>query len=268
MAYRNGMANPTPRPATDRLVAGQQQISAAVAFLIGRTSWSYPELCRICDWAMGEHGWLNTTDLSRIRNARLARGASFRNLLALAATNHASWLWHERGEAKALEELGAFSSWGVTRAQLNAAVWLEDPRHPGQPLEFGAWCEVQAGLLKLPYLTSVGLSATALAEACRRLADLLNAELDRQAGGPRAALEALRQAYQVTDSQRWQRLQRLVLAGEMFTAEELESELWALAETVRRLRELPPSDYGVSKLQAELSAPPKPNGSPARAARR
>jgi hypothetical protein len=246
------MATPRPRPATLRHERGRTNLASLLNWWMRRAHFSHDQLARIADWGMGEVGCLSSPQISHLRNANVAKGASGKHLDAMAAANHAVWLWQTAGEEQAVKELGPYSSWGVQPEWLKDACWLESDRHQGAPLSFGEFCEVNAGRLELSYVTDVALSPTESTQLSHRLMELLN---DLAPGAtPVEGIRGVLAAYPLEDPERRARLQDLMLGGQ-WSRIELEEELYAVAMTVATLRGDPPGSYGPVQLHAELAAP-------------
>ena len=219
---------------------------------LARAGLSHPQLCAVAAWALGEDGIVDGTVLSRARTGKLPYGLSLRALMALAAANEVIHLWQVEGPEAAIKKYGPFQAWGVREATLTGATWLPDPEDAREPLRFADLCEIQVGLLALPYLPEHLLSPGQAAATSDRLADLLNDAIAAAGLSPRAGLAALLQAYPVDDARRRKRLQDLILGADRLTADELPAELLAIAEAIRHLRGLPQGSYGPAELQAEL----------------
>lgn len=261
MPFTNGPEEP-PEPirgrheplrlATERHEHGTEHLAAMLNHWLGRSGLSHDQLVAIAAWALGERGLLDSTVLSRIRNSRQVRGASWRHVDALAAANEAIWAWQTGGERKAWAQYGPHSGWGIRDQWLSDACWLEDPDHPGQPLRFSRTMEVLAGYLDLPYLSVTSLSP---AEA-RRLSDGLSTLLEEliveRGWGPKRGSDELIAAYPVEDRARQRRLKALIVGDTSLSREELEAELHAIAEMIRVVRGLKQGSYGPEQLRAEL----------------
>lgn len=222
----------------------------AINYWLRRSELSHDEMGRIAGWGLGEAGWLSSPQISHLRNRNLAKGASARNLEGLAGANRAIWLWHAKGPAAAIQELGPHSTWKVEAEALDGAIWLPRPADDTQPLTYGDFAELNAGLLTLPYLQDVNLSPTESVDLSSKLSELLNS----LAGTGTAAEQIARvlKAYPIQDADRRHRLRDLML-GEPWTREELEGEMYALAATVNNLRCLQEGEYKPADLHAELS---------------
>lgn len=69
----------------------------------------------------------------------------------------------------------------------------------------------------------------------------------------RDGMAALLADYPSQDQDRRSQLMAVVLGMGAYSAEQLEAELWALADAIRSLRSLPKGSYGPSELVAELA---------------
>ena len=210
----------------------------------------------IACWGLGEKSWLDSAVISRIENGRQARGCSLKNLLAFEVANLAIHLWQTQGKEACWERFGPHTVWGVRDQWLDEAIWLPVPDQPQEPMEFADFAEVLIGRLQVPYLGTVALGDGDAEAMSARLSDLLNAAIAAQGLSPREAMRELLASYPTKDPDRQSRLMAVALGTGELTREELEAELYALAETLRALRELPPGSYGPGELARELSEPP------------
>lgn len=227
---------------------------ALLNYWLGRSSLSHPQMAAIAAWGLGEDGFIENTTLSRAKNGKLPMGCSLRALLAFGAANHVIWLWQTSGPEACIRDYGPFQAWGVREASLVAAQWLPHPDHPDEPLEFADLCEVQAGLMVIPYLPENVLSPSRAIEASDRLSDLLNRVIGDAGLSARDGLVALLAAYPVEQARRQSRLRALVIGTARLSAGELQTELLAVAEAIRVLRKLPVGSYGPSELLTELGS--------------
>jgi hypothetical protein len=246
------MTAQSPTPASERIANGIKAMGATLNYWLGRSSLSHDQMAAIAAWAIGEAGLVENTTLSRARNGKLPYGMSIRALLALGAANEAIWRWQVQGADAAINRFGPFQAWGVREGNVNGAIWLHHPDHPDEPLTFADLCELQAGLLELPYLPGHVLSPTSARERSDRLSELLNQVIADAGLKPRDGLVALTAAYPVADTRRQNRLMDLVIGKTALGPGEMERELLAIAEAIRVMRRLPPGSYGASELHAEL----------------
>jgi hypothetical protein len=246
------MTAQSPGPASERIANGINAMGATLNYWLGRSSLSHEQMAAIAAWAIGEAGLVESTTLSRARNCKLPYGMSIRALLALGAANEAIWRWHAQGADAAVNKFGPFQSWGVREGNIKGATWLHCPDDPDEPLAFADFCELQAGLLQLPYLPGHVLSPTSARERSDRLSELLNQVIADAGLKPRDGLVALTAAYPVSDKRRQNRLTDLVIGKTVLGPGELERELLAIAEAIRVMRRLAPGSYGPSELHAEL----------------
>ena len=243
-----------PRLADQQLVTGFMQMGALISYWRGRSELSGSQLSAIAAWGLGQTGWLDSSMVSRIENARQARGCSLKNLLALDAANQAIWTWQSKGPQAAWARFGPHTVWSVKDQWLQEAIWLPVADEPEHPLEFADFAEVLVGRIELPYLGIVSLGQGDSQAMSERLSDLLNALLTATGLGPREGLKALMTAYPTKDPDRQSRLMALVMGSGSLSRDELEAELYALAEAIRQLRDLAPGGYGPGDLARELSA--------------
>lgn len=248
---RKGGRSEPFRLATERHERGRQAIPALVNYWLGRSKLSHDQLTAIADWGLGERGWLDTSAISRARNARNRKGASLRHLDAMAAANEAIHCWQVNGESEAMATYGPPSGWGIRPEWLDDACWLPHPDED-RPLGFADLTAVLAGHLELPYLSGPQLSPGEAVRASQALVDLLN-ELARERGwSPREAIQHFGEAYPSQDRGHQQRLRGLLIGELQLTRDELGQELHALAEMIRVVRALEPGRYGPAELAAEL----------------
>lgn len=246
-----GRAEPL-RPASERYEHGVQHLAALMNHWLGRSDLSHDQLCCMANWGLNEHSTLIASTISRIRNGQQARGAGIKHLDAMAAANYAIWLWQRHGQSEAWADLGPHSSWGVDEESLNRAIWLPSASNPMQPLTFPELAMVLAGQLELDYLATTSLSPGSARKASDQLTVLLDRLISQRGWGPREGIQQLLLAYPIDDKARQRRLQRLIVGDIQLNRDELESELHALAEMIRVVRQLKPGSYGPAELQVEL----------------
>ena len=245
-----------PRRMAQQLVQGHLTFGALISYWRGRSRLSGNQLVAIANWGLGEKSWLDSAVISRIENGRQARGCSMKNLLAFDAANQVINLWQTDGKEACWDRFGLHTVWGVSDQWIEEAIWLPVPKEPEHAMEFADFAEVLVGLMAVPYLGTVVLGDVDAEVMSGRLSDLLNAAITAQGLSPREAMKELLKSYPTKDPDRQSRLMAVSLGQGEFTREELESELYALSEAIRALRELPPGSYGPGELAAELSAPP------------
>lgn len=242
--------SPRSRPATLRHEQGRSHLASLVNYWMRRSGLSHEQMARIADWGLGEAGWLSRSQISHLRNRNFARGANAQSLEGLAGANHAIWLWKAGGPERAIEELGPHSTWQIQPEWLDDAIWLPRDGSTTEPLDYGDFSEINAGRLRLSYIDGQLLSPTEAEDLSTHLSDLLNS---LAAGGtPAEGFARILNAYPLADQDRRNRLRDLLL-GAIWSREELERELYALAVTVATLRGVPVSEYGPAELHAELS---------------
>lgn len=259
--YSNGPEDP-PGPirgrseplrlATERHEQGVATLAAMMNHWLGRSGLSHDQLVAIAAWAMGEPSPIDAAVISRVRNGRQARGASWKHLDALASANRAIWLWQTKGQGEAWAVFGPHSGWGIRDQWLDDATWLPHPDRPAEPLAFSDMADVVAGYLELPYLGTTQLSPADHRKMNEALAHLLEQVIADNGWGPREGIRRLVEAYPVADAARQRRLRALITGDLQLTRQELEAELHALAEMMRVVRELKEGSYGPAELQREL----------------
>lgn len=251
-----GLAEPL-RHASERHEDGVRTLAALLNSWLGRSGLSHDQLVAICAWGLNERGVIDSAVISRVRNGKQARGASWKHLDALAAANRAVWLWQTRGQQGAWAELGPQGGWGVRPEWLDDACWLPNPEHEDQPLAFRDFAEVLAGYMDLPYLSTPALSPADARRISDALGHLLEATIAERGWGPREGVRRLLEAYPVEDQARQRRLRGVIVGDASLNREELEAELHAIAEMIRAVRGLRPGSYGPAELRAELSSAPR-----------
>lgn len=242
---------------TQQLVEGHLTFGALISYWRGRSRLSGNQMVAIANWGIGEKSWLDSAVISRIENGRQARGCSMKNLLAFDRINDIIHTWQTKGKEACWDRFGLHTVWEVRDSWLEDAIWLQVPDQPEHPMEFADFAEVLVGKLPVPYLGTVALGDADAKRMSAKLSDLLNAAMKAQ--GPTDLREATRQllmSYPAKDADRQSRLMALVLGQGELTREELQAEVYPLAETLRVLRKLPPGGYGPADLAAELSADP------------
>jgi len=245
---------PKPR-LSQQLEQGRHTLGRLMAYWVATSGLSARNLTNLASWAVGEP-WLDSSALTRIKNADKQHGASIRHLLAMGALNHALWICDNKGIPAAVARFGPFSRWDVKEPWLQGRRWLQVPDHPDEPMAFADFAEVMVGTLELPWLAGNGLAGTEPGAMCAALSDLLNEAIQAREWTARVGLEQLLAAYPVTTNAtaRRNRLAGLVLGTATMDLDELEAELVAIAEAVRIIREIPPDGYGPADLASELNA--------------
>lgn len=238
--------------AATRRQQGILHMAALVNHWLGRSGLSHDQLVAVSCWGLGEASGIDGGSISRLRNAKAVRGASWKHIDALAAANVAIWLWQAKGAEEARAELGPPSSWGIKDEWLDDAAWLPSAEEPNEPLRFAEMAEVLAGYRQLPYLATASLTPSEARQASDRLAQLLEDTIAKRGWGPREAIRQLLDAYPVSDNGRQRRLQGLIVGQVQLSREELETEMQALAEMLRVVRGLKANSYGPDSLRAEL----------------
>jgi hypothetical protein len=249
---------PTP-PIGSRLLAsrrhlhGRQHFAATLNWWLGRSAFSHARLGAIADWALGENGWLISSQVSHLRNANV-RQPGYQSLDALCCANEAIWRWQVKGKGDCHRIYGPHSGYGIEDGWLDEAVWLGHPDEPEAPLNFGDWCELVVGYLELPYVGDVVLSPGEAKDLSQRLAALLEGIVKGQGLGIRDGMARIIECYPVQERNRRERLRGVVLGLYDYSQEDLIEELWALAVTVAALRGQDPAGYGPAELHAELTS--------------
>jgi hypothetical protein len=244
--------------ASERHEQGLAVLAAMLNHWLGTSGLSHEQMVAIASWGIGERGVIDGTVLSRVRNGKQARGAALRHLDGIAAANKAIWLWQTKGQREAWKELGPQGGWGVREEWLNDATWLPHPDHPDEPLCFADLAEISAGYLELPYLASYALSPAAAKRMSDALVALLERTIAERGWGPREGIRQVLEVYPVQESARRRRLRDVITGEHQYSKDELETEMAALAETLRQIRQLKPGELGPRELRDELRSAPRP----------
>lgn len=235
---------------SERMSRGAEAIGSLLGYWLSRSDLAYDPLSRIFNWGLGERSGLQSSVISRIRNGMQPRGAGLAHLDAMAQGNEAIWCWQTAGEQEAIKRYGNYSGWGVKSEWLDRAVWLQRIDDEREPLDLGDLAMVAAGRLELPYISSGTVApgqAVRLADGLLTLVDGIAME---NGWSPREAVRQFMEAYPSQDRGSLQRLRRLVLEEERLSSDEIEREMPALAEMIRRLRG--EREYGPVELKKEL----------------
>lgn len=252
----------TPRPkptstAQQRFIRGHAATQALLNYWLSRSGLSNGQFCRIAAWGLGDT-WLVPNTLSRLRNGRIPSGPNLQQMLAFEAANAAIHCWQTKGPEAAWELYGPHSSHGIRDLWLTDAMWLPVPEAPAEPMAFADFMEVHVGKLELPFLALPQLEATAAGRTSEALSRLLNEAIQDAELDARDGMAAVLAAYPSQDRDRRSRLMAVVLGMGMYSAEQLEAELWAVSDVIRSLRHLPRGQYGPKELLAELAADHQP----------
>jgi hypothetical protein len=221
-----------------------------IRYWLDHAQLSYEQFLAIVDWGMNERGFLDKGTLSRLRAGFRSRGASWRHLDAMAAANHAIWLWQIEGQQKAWVKLGPPGAWGVQDEWLNKAFWLPHPDRPNEPLEFADMAKVLTGYIDLPYLAPMIDDL----QASNALTKLLERICTEHGWGALTGVRKLLNAYPAAGRDRQQWLMKIITGEQVLSPNELELELSALAEMIRVVKGLNPGSYGSTELRAELAS--------------
>ena len=244
--------------AHERQAKGVRALAALLNYWLARSSWSHNTMSALSDWAYGEPSPMQGATISRCRNGNQARGAGLAHLDVLAQLNRAIWTWHERGASKAIAEFGLLGTFGIQQQWLDDAVWLPRADRPREPLDLGDMAALLAGRLELPYLPEWHFSRSTAGRLCAAVQPLLDSIARERGWGPGEATKRFSDAYPSTDRKRQFRLRELLSGQKPLAASELDQELPFLAEMVRRVCQLDPTDYGPAELLAELSSESHP----------
>ncbi len=245
--------SPAPSTAQDRQTQGIRALAALLNFWIARSNWSHSAMGALSDWSYGEPSPLQSTVISRCRNGSQARGAGLIHLDAISELNLALW-FYDQSPAAAIKRYGLPSSWGIEQQWLDDAVWLPRADRPNEPLDLGDLAKLLAGRLTLPYLAPWHIGQGEAARLCAAVGPLLDAIASERGWGPGEATRRYAAAYPSTDRNRNKRLRELLSGQKPLAPSELEQELPALAEMIRRVSCEEGVEYGPAELLAELSS--------------
>ena len=113
-----------PRLMDQQLVSGFMAMGALVSYWRGRSELSGSQLSAIAAYGLGQAGWLDSSMVSRIENARQARGCSLKNLLAFDAANQVIHAWQTQGQQAVWARWGPHTVWAVREQWLQESIWL------------------------------------------------------------------------------------------------------------------------------------------------
>jgi hypothetical protein len=234
-----------------RHVHGRAHLASVLNWWLNRSDYSHSQIGAIADWALGQDGWLISSQISHLRNNHV-RQPSFTNLEALGAANELLACWHLEGARATFHRYGPYESSVLSEELLDRGIWLKHPQTE-EPLNFEGFCSVFVGRLKLPYANTVTLSG----HEAKRLSEELGILLDQLAAetglSPRDAITEVLRHYPVEDRARVARLRSVLLGFEVYSQSQVETELFAISELVAGLRGLPEGTYGPQELYAELT---------------
>lgn len=234
-----------------RMTYGRAHFASVINWWLNRSDYSQSQIGAIADWAVGQDNWLISSQISHLRNNHV-RQPSFINLEAMANANELLASWHLEGARATFHRYGPYESSVLSEELLDRGIWLKHPQTE-EPLSFEGFCSLFVGRLKLPYANTVNLSG----HDARRLSEELGVLLDDLAAetglSPRDAITKVLSHYPVDDPARVRRLRAVLLGTEVFSQQQVETELYAISELVAGLRGLPEGQYGPQELYAELT---------------
>lgn len=238
--------------ATRRHSSGRSHFANLLNWWLREAQLSHSKLSAIGDWAVAEAGWLQTSQLSHLRNANI-RNPGLGTFDALGLANEAIWRWQIEGPRAAAAIYGPHGGGQPFEAVLSTATWLY---YPGteRPLDFSGFCELFVGRLSLDYVAEVVVSPADARAMSECLGDLLNALTDQFEGTVREAMASVLKLYPVEDKRRIERLRGVMLGTEGLERHQIEEEMAAISEMIRAARGLPEGEYGPRELHAELSS--------------
>ena len=201
---------------------GREHVAEALNWWFTRNGFSHTQASAAAEWTSGDSTALQTSQLSHLRNARLAT-PQLKLFEGLASMNAAIAGWLERGSKWCIQQWGPVPERLFGGTNLTSACFLWHPSKTGkQPLVFHDFCDLFAGYLELPYVIESIWSPN----QCREISDSLGAELDTwlaQRGGIRAGMAQLKQLYPHNEAQ-FQKLQQVILGQSTYSPVELTQE--------------------------------------------
>lgn len=246
----------------ERHLQGREHMAACLNWWLGRCNITHTQSTALAGWVCGDSTWLQGSQLSHLRNARM-RAPQLKLMEGLAALNEAMATWLLVGKAACIQRWGPLPSDAPAAMLMDAATYLWHPEQPEGtvPLVFHDFCDLFVGRLRLPYVVDVALSP----RQARILSDRIGEELDRwltAQGGIRKALATLIHHYPVDDAVRVAKLQQVILGTDSYSAEELDREMYALSELFAALWQRPLTPLQLRmELEAARPGDPAENGS-------
>lgn len=220
----------------ERYDDSRMHTAAAVDLWLRRSSLSHAEASALAGWVCGGDTWLQTSQLSFLRNGKMAR-PQLKLFEGLAAATEACWRWSTQGP-EACRRLWGPLPRPLTPARMAETTFLWHPDHPeGQePLRFRDWCELFAGYLRLPYVDSDDrITAGNAQRISDQLAQYLENWLMESGLGLRGGFAELVRLYPDSDARRIEKLRQVVSGLASFDADELEDGRLALSELLSQL---------------------------------
>jgi hypothetical protein len=208
---------------------GREHLAEALNWWFTRSGISHTQASALAEWTTGDHTALQTSQLSHLRNARLAT-PQLKLFEGLAALNRALACWQKRGSNWCIAGWGPVPKRLFGGAALEAGAFLWHPNHQGrQPLEFHDFCDIFAGFLQLDYVSESSWSPS----KCHEISDALSDELDAwlaRTGGIRAGMAMLKELYPHDNTAQLQKLQQVILGQSRYSPAELNQEHRSLAK--------------------------------------
>ena len=223
-------------PIEERYESARLHVAAAVDSWLRRSSLTHAEASALAGWVCGGDAWLLTSQLSFLRNGRMAR-PQLKLFEGLGAATEACWRWKAEGP-EACRKLWGSLPRPLTAARMAETTYLWHPAYPeGQePLRFRDWCELFAGYLRLPYIDADDRITQANAQRVSdQLAHYLEGWLLSSGLGLRGGFAELLRLYPDNDPKRIERLRQVVSGQASFDVDELEDGRLALAELLSQL---------------------------------
>lgn len=236
-----------------RHLKGRANLANALDWWLTRSGLTYDNLQHLASWGLGETGWLDAPQISRLKNNRY-KNSGFQTFEGLGAANELIHAWQTKGPQAVQRTYGVRPVCNVTDMHLSNAVWLHHPEFKAEPLDFEDFCSVFCGRLALPYVDSIAITPEGAREMSHKLADLLDGIMAGWEGTTRQRIARLLSLYECADQARHKRLQAVIVGSAVFTTEQLEQELHACSNLIRRARGLPEGSYGPDDLLAELTS--------------
>lgn len=227
--------------AQQRHEQGRHHLAAVLNWWLSRSDLSHNQASAIAGWVAGDHTWLQPSQLSHLRNARLAT-PQLKVFEGLAALNEAVATWKTRGEQHCTTQWGELPAPPVSSALLDRAIalWHPDTGSGEHPLVFHDFCDLFVGRLRLEGISEQVLSPAQSRAISEAIASDLDAWLIRQ-GGIRSGMAKIKRIY---PAQRLQKLEQVILGQSSFQPEELQEQRDALALLIATTV-VHPSDTGL-----------------------
>ena len=224
-----------------RRLQGREHLAETLNWWFTRSGLSHTQASALAEWTTGDHTALQTSQLSHLRNARLAT-PQLKLFEGLAALNQALASWQTQGRDWCVARWGPIPQRLFGGAALDAGAFLWHPSREGRSaMEFHDFCDLFAGFLKLNYVSECVWSPG----QCREISDALGSDLDAwlaQMGGMRPAMARLKELYPHERTDQLQKLQQVILGQSSYSPAELNQEHLPLVQLLKATGIQPSSD--------------------------